>query len=321
MINVGSSQDAADTVAISPDGGTLFTANGDGAGPHRVTIVNMATGLAGKSITVGGPPLKLTVTPDGRTLYALIMSMTGSRSAQVTPISLGTAQAGKPTRFPDGAIDMVTSPDGTRVYVLAYTGKNAMAVIPVSVASGRQGSRFEVPADSQVLAISPDGRTVYIGTFDPHHHQADEVIAFDTKLAKTRARIAVPAGVSGLAVSQDGQSLYALVHDTYCDDAGCSEGPCSLIAIDTASRTAGDPVALSTGCLQIAATGEGKFVYVLNAHEIITPVEVAAGYVDAPIHAGGPSDTGDYDFAIAPDGHTAYVGDRSQGVAVIPLVP
>jgi serine/threonine protein kinase, bacterial len=316
MINVGSSEDAAGSVAVSPGGKTLFAASGDCCGTDSVTVVNLATGQARKRIAVGRPPVKLTVTPDGKTLFALIA--TGDSTGMVTSVNLKTGRTRDLVRVLHGPLDMAASPDSEFLYVLADTAGKSMAVLPLSVASWHVGRGIPVPAGSQVLAVSPDGRTLYVGAGNPHDRRADEVIAIDARSGKTRALIPVPRNVQGLAVSPDGSRVYVLGSDAYSDEGGCPQGPCDLVTIDAAKGTAVRTLALNSECFKLAAAPDGNFVYVLNADQTITPVETGPGLVGPPIRTGSAAQ-GDEDFALAPDGRTFYVAERARGVAVIPV--
>jgi DNA-binding beta-propeller fold protein YncE len=312
MINVGSSEDAAGSVAVSPGGKTLFAASGDCCGAaDTVTEVDLATGRAGRRIVVGGPVLRLTVTPDGKTLFTLIAKST--TTSAVTPVNLATGRAAKPLRL-HVPLDMVASPDSALLYVLDDTGGKSLAVVPVSVASGRAGRPIPVLAGSQALAISSDGETLYVGAGNPHNRWAGEVIAIDARSGKARAPIPVPRNVWDLATSPGGSRLYVLASNTHCG-AQCTLGPCELVTINTAKATAARPLALNPRCYKLAAAPNGKFAYVLNGDQTITPVETGYGFTGPPIRTGHFGE----DFALTPDGSMIYVAERAQGVAVIPV--
>ncbi len=111
-------RDGADALAVTPDGRTLFVANGgDDTGAmqivgHTVTPVATATGRPGRPIPVGSFPDALAVTPDGRTLFA--SSETGNN---VTPVSLPADMAGRPIRAGPNPQALAVTPDGRTLYV------------------------------------------------------------------------------------------------------------------------------------------------------------------------------------------------------------
>lgn len=308
-----------DAVAMSPDGRTLYAADGGSYDSGGVTPVNLLTGRAGNRIEVGAPVWQLALAPDGRTLYALA-STPGDGPGnpdQLTPIDLTTGRAEDPVRFPYGAVAVVASPDGKDAYVLADTGERSMAVIAVSTATGREGRAFPVPVDSLALAISPDDKTLYIGAQDPGDYRAGEVIPFDTGSGAAGVPVRLSAMVTGLAFSPDGRTLYATGDDS--DDGGncTSSWPCSLSAIDVATGMAGQSVGLGSEPLALAVAPDGRVVYVLGADETITPVNAKTGEPGRVIRTGDAGNPDDAGLVIAPDGRAIYVADQDQDVAVI----
>jgi hypothetical protein len=77
--SIGVGTEGADALAVSPDGRTLYAANWDESGDSGgITVVDLATGRAGKRIDVGGPAVEFTMMPGGRALYALVEFGDGS---------------------------------------------------------------------------------------------------------------------------------------------------------------------------------------------------------------------------------------------------
>jgi DNA-binding beta-propeller fold protein YncE len=173
-------RDGADALAVTPDGRTLFVANGgDDTGAmqiigHTVTPVVTATGRPGRPVPVGSFPDALAVTPDGRTLFAA--SQTGNT---VTPVSLPAGRAGSPIRAGPNPQALVVTPDGRTLYVASRAG----TVTPVDIATGKIGRPISVPEPS-ALAVTPDGRTLFAIT-----------------RASTVTPIAIPAGQPGKPVT------------------------------------------------------------------------------------------------------------------------
>jgi DNA-binding beta-propeller fold protein YncE len=77
-----------------------------------VTAVSLATGVAGKQITVGEGPDSIAITPDGSTAY--IVDYTGNT---VTPISVAIDLPGKPITAVKNPIAIAISPEGSTAYV------------------------------------------------------------------------------------------------------------------------------------------------------------------------------------------------------------
>lgn len=66
---------------------TVYVPN---AGSGTVTPIRAATNAAGPAILIGGNPLALAITPNGKTAYVV-----NGRSDTVTPISIAAGKAGK----------------------------------------------------------------------------------------------------------------------------------------------------------------------------------------------------------------------------------
>jgi len=67
---------------------TVYVAN-DGSG--TVTPIRAATNTAGPAIKVGGHPLAIAITPNGKTAYV-------TSDTTVTPVNTATGAVGKPSR-------------------------------------------------------------------------------------------------------------------------------------------------------------------------------------------------------------------------------
>jgi DNA-binding beta-propeller fold protein YncE len=94
-------------VAITPDGKTAYVLNPSADFDHNslVTPVDLATGTAGKPITVTGEADSIAVSPDGQTVYA-----GGYHPGQLTPISTSTNQAGPIIQTGTNSTDVATGP-------------------------------------------------------------------------------------------------------------------------------------------------------------------------------------------------------------------
>ena len=300
--------DGFSAVAVSPDGRTLYAANGGpvrGIG-HTVTPVDIATGKPGKPIAVGTGPQDLAVTPDGRMLYVLLSN------GRITPVDLATGTARTPIHVTSGASLMAVSPDSRTLYIA--TGNNQ--IVAVDTATGRRDSTIPlgVPASWDVgpnaMTVTPDGTTLYVADSD------DTVIP--VSLATGTPGNPVTIGnpdltmPMALAVTPDGKTVYAAVNGDY--DFG--SGPNTLVAISTATGTVSKTITYGQGPIALTVASDGRTLYVLNGNygdfvtdeSTVTPVSTADGRPRKPIRTAGLfGDASAFSFAITPDSRTAYV--------------
>jgi DNA-binding beta-propeller fold protein YncE len=317
--SIGVGTEGADALAVSPDGRTLYAANWDEEGDSGgITVVNLATGRAGKRIDIGGPATELTMMPGGRVLYALVAF--GDDSDRLVRVGLTTLRPEGQIAFRYGGEAMVAGPTGSLLYVLAETSRDSMAVIPVDAGSGHEEKGIPVPADSQAMVISPDGRTLFIGTGNANRKDPGEIIPVDARSGKTGDPVRFPHAVIGLAISPGEHRLFGLASDYQCGDGGACGGRCDLVGIDMTTGAALRPVRLDSGCDQVEVAPNQRRLLVLSSDNSLTGVNNMTGQVEKTIRtAGFIASEGACDFLTAPNGRTAYVADQFQGVVVIPV--
>jgi len=317
--SIGVGTEGADALAVSPDGRTLYAANWDEGGDSGgITVVNLATGRAGKRIGIGGPAVRLAMMPGGRALYALVEF--GDDSDRLVRVGLATLQAKGQIAFRYGAEDMVAAPAESLLYVLAETSRNSLAVIPVDADSGHEEKAIPVPADSQAMAISPDGRMLYIGTGTANGKGPGKIIPVDARSGKAGNPVRFTHAVTALALDPSGSRLFGLASGYQCGDGGRCGEKCDLVGLDVTTGEALRSVSLDSGCDQIEVASDQRRLFVLSTDNSLTVVNSMTSQVDKTIRtAGFIAGEGDSDFLIAPDGRTVYVADQYRGVVVIPV--
>src|SRR5215470_3724231 len=202
-------RDGADALAVTPDGRTLFVANGgEDTGAmqivgHTVTPVATATGRPGRPIPVGSFPDALAVTPNGRTLFAA--SETGNT---VTPVNLPADRAGRPIQAGPNPQALVVTPDGRTLFVAdaGYLGMPG-GVTPIDIATCRPRRLIPAADSATALAMTPDGRTLYVAS------RAGTVTPVDVATGKIGRPISVPEP-SALAVTPDGRTRFAITRSS-----------------------------------------------------------------------------------------------------------
>ncbi|HEY2443473.1 MAG TPA: PQQ-binding-like beta-propeller repeat protein [Streptosporangiaceae bacterium] len=178
----------ADSVAVSPDGSTVFvtgiSANtADTVSAYATLAYSAATGARLWTALYQGPGMRntaiaLAVSPDGSTVFVTGTSATGHTDAYATvAYDAATGAARWTARYHPGpggslATAVAVSPDGTQVFVTGYSfqtaGPSDYATVDYDAATGAQqwarryhGSGNGGSAGTSV-AVSPDGGTVYV---------------------------------------------------------------------------------------------------------------------------------------------------------------
>lgn len=195
---VGTFEDTANDVAVSPDGTKVFvTGQSYGGGTPDGSLMDYATvaydAETGQQLWVkryNGRPKKddfayaLAVSPDSGTVY-----VTGKAGEDTWSGPLGDAvtiaydaTTGRPAWLQryhsqsgrsDGAVAIAASPDGSRVYAVGKTGlyNGDYLIIAYAPPTGRQvwvrrlhgtGRMGQGPDSGQDVALSPDGSTLFV---------------------------------------------------------------------------------------------------------------------------------------------------------------
>jgi DNA-binding beta-propeller fold protein YncE len=210
----------ADTIALSPDGQTLYVSDDRNA----IVPVATATGQAGRPIPLppdadpDAAPNYLAVAPDGGIIY---VGFNGQSDAGVAGIDVATGTALSWTyHADDGLGGLLLAPNGRTLYLSLLGGScdeylvsGTCSLVAVNAATGRQvGEPLPLSDDPTGMAATPDGRNLII--------IGDESVT-ETRLASdgTPSRpVALPGSewghpTSGCAMSPDGSILYVSVAD------------------------------------------------------------------------------------------------------------
>ncbi|WP_319436179.1 YncE family protein [Mycobacterium sp. RTGN5] len=136
-------------VAVSPNGNTVYVANGGGT----VSVINTATNTVTTSIPVVDGANGVAVSPNGNTVYVA----NGGNAVSVINTATNTVTANIPVGVKPEWI--AVSPDGTHVYV-ANSGSNTVSVI--DTATNTVTANIPVGVKPEGIAVSPDGTHVYV---------------------------------------------------------------------------------------------------------------------------------------------------------------
>jgi YVTN family beta-propeller protein len=285
------------SVAISPDGGHVYTANAD---DDTVSVIDTATNTVVATIEVGDRPHGIAVRPDGAVAYVTnyddwTVSVIDTATNTVTDtISVGTG-AGK------GADDVVFSPDGSKAYV---GSSNILSVI--DTATNTVTSSVTLNFGPYGIAVSPNGNKVYVASWTGDYVKA---ITFDDDDVPTSiVTIDVGNSPTGVTLSPNGTRLYV---------ANADGNTVSVISTSTNNVVKTIPVGNTpTG---IAFTPDGSLALVTNQFSgSVKVIDTGTMTVIRTYNIGDVTNA----IVISPDGKRAYVTGRENGtVRVMNLEP
>ncbi|MEV5708018.1 YncE family protein [Actinoallomurus sp. NPDC052274] len=233
--------DAAQGVAVTPDGAKLYVAD---TGQFDVLVVDPATG-AGRRLRVGPFPRSVAISPDGTKVYAAVTGGDTGKggSDTVAVINARSDTVARSVRVGTAPRQVVFAADGARAYVTYDSG--------VAVLDARKDRVVRVirdPAGPQGVAVDPAGRTLYVT--EP---RANTVAVLDAASGRVRGRIAVGDQPWGVAVTPNGAKAY--VSRMNAD---------AVAVIDTATRRIRRTVTAGRNPGTVAITPDGTEAWVGN---------------------------------------------------------
>jgi DNA-binding beta-propeller fold protein YncE len=179
---------------ISADDRFLFVSN---ERSNTITTIDLVKSLANGfkpdsivgQIPTGTQPVGLTLSPDQKFLYGVVEI---AKDAAGGPTCAEAGRGGQTTSIPEGLLTVID----------AAKAKTAPATAVIA----------ELPAGCRPVrvVVSKDGARVYVAA-----RGSNEIVAFDTALARTKARTArlgsikLPSSAIGLALTADGFTLIA----------------------------------------------------------------------------------------------------------------
>lgn len=298
---------AANGVAFSPDGGTVYISSRDAG---TVTSFRTSDDHQLTVYTVGGRPQRIAVSPDGTTLYA------ANEDQGVDVLNLGSGTSTTVANVTT-AYGLALTPNGTQLWA-TVPGAGTLVIIDRATlqisktvnlgVSGTDSSGATVVVPRNV-AFSADGTQGVVSDGN------GSVIFLDATGAITRT-LALGGEPYGVAVSSTGQLMVArvladLVSPMQLSDAGFGAG---------ISVQSGQPVITCTtssspmGPVHVAFNPAGTRAYVTdqfgNAVSVLDP---ASHSVVATINLGD----GGFNLGVAPDGGRVVATTAGGGVFVI----
>jgi hypothetical protein len=194
---------AATTLVQSYTGILVLGSSTPSAGSLEVR--NGTTGAIQKTIAVSGPVIRMALSPDGATLFALDGTAT-VRAVEVVNLTTGKTTASIPVDPTTVAIE--PTPGGPELWLLGQDG----TLVERSISTPQVLTQFGTGAQARALAISPDGSRIYVlravlvpGTAPG---VAPNVAVVDVATEKVTKALPAPANALDIAISQDGRTLY-----------------------------------------------------------------------------------------------------------------
>jgi len=264
---------------------------------NSVSVIDTGTGQVVQTVPVSAGPHGMSATPDGRTVY-----VSGDGSSEVSVIDAATDRVTRKIEVGKTPHGLAMTPDGKLLLVGVY-GEDRVALIDTST----QAIVATVPVPKpHTIAIRPDGKVAYIASQEPGKF-ALVVVDVATRsavrtlpLEKTprdlefgydsRALYFTMAGVNSIAVLDPVSDKIVAQIPTGASphlanffrgaSAGTAvvQGPGELQLFDPATNMPLKAIAVGKQPHWMAATSDGKRIYVTNeGSNDVTVVDLAAG--------------------------------------------
>jgi hypothetical protein len=172
--------------------GALATTSGL-SGPPVMECVDLATGRAGKPVTMPSRTFDVALAPDGRTAYAASGNL-------LVPIDLVTGKPGRPIPVPMLGIGAIAiTADGRTAYVgnVKPVQPHSGVVVPVDLVTGAAQTAISVPSypfSITDIVLARDGRTAYAAA-------NSSVIPIDLSTRTAAKPIPMPDGVQAVVLA------------------------------------------------------------------------------------------------------------------------
>jgi DNA-binding beta-propeller fold protein YncE len=255
------------------------------------------------TVAVGGSPLMIAITPDGKSAY--VANTSGSVSQyDVGADGLLSAKTPSTVATMSSADAVAVSPDGKSVYVPDLG--NAIFQYDVD-AAGRLSpkSPASVPSsEPDSVAVSPDGKSLYVTNLGLHTVSQFDVGPGGTLTPKSAPTVQSDPFPVAVAITPDGKNVYVANNNGVGTVSQYDVG-----AGEELSPKTKPTVLAGANPMGIAVSPDGKSVYVANAGDnSISQFDVGPGGAlsaktpPSRTEGGQPSNP-----VVSPDGKSVYV--------------
>jgi DNA-binding beta-propeller fold protein YncE len=258
------SDGGASSVAVSPDGQSVYVTN-----PSSVSQYDVGPGgaLTPKSpATVGGGGLALAVSPDGQSVYVTnfddgVLQYDVGPGGELTPKSPPSVAAGDDPR------GVAVSPDGSSVYVTNIGGQSISQydVGPGGALQPKSPATVFSSSGPWGVAVSPNGQSVYVAHCGTVGVSQYDVGPGGELTPKSPATVAADDCPRQLAVSPDSQSVYVTNFNDGSADVGENVSQYDVGPGGELTPKSPPSVAAGNGPFGVAVSPDGRSVYIANS--------------------------------------------------------
>jgi YVTN family beta-propeller protein len=254
-------------------------------GSSSVSVIDMSSNTVAATVSVGGNPYGIAITPDGSRLYVANQS---SNSVSVIDTASNTVVATVAVEsMPTG---VAVAPDGSNVYVTNY-GAFSSSVSVISTASNMVVATVSVGNNPSAVVVTPDGTRAYVV-----NSSGASVSVINTATDAVDTTVSIAGQPYWIALTPDGSHAYV---------TNRSLG--SVSVIDTATETVTATINVGSVSYGVAVTPGGTQAWVTNLFSnSVSVVDTATNTVASTISSVSEP----YGIAFSPDGTLAYVTDR-----------
>lgn len=269
------------SIAVSPNGQFIYTANNDSSNTIGEYTVDAATGALTSIGTIanGDTPYSVVVDPSNRFVYAVAIDTNGVYAYTIDAKTGGLALIkGSPFGAADAVAPDRVAVDPTGRFLMVgeacCAGNAGISVFNINTASGKltvvKGSPFLPPvSDSEPssVVVDPTGRFIYSANGGSFGDTGVVVYSLNATTGKlTLVGTIVPGGLAPWGITTDvtGSDVYLTSNDSsiygYAIDNSTGE----------LTNISGSPFLVPSGASRgIAVDPSGKFLYLANAEQVI----------------------------------------------------
>ena len=267
-------------------------------GSNTVSMIETSTDTVVATVSVGGGPLGIGVSPDGNRAYVAnaydnsVSVIDGLSQSVIATVPVGLEPLG-----------VAVSPDGTKVYVASTGGGISPGVSVIDAATNVVIAEIPLSDAPASAAVTANGESLYVGTI------GGGVFVIDTATKQVIRTIPLPlgSGVDSIALAPNLPFGYVV------------NAPSGVIAVlNLRANKANRSVATGGGNVQaIALSPDGKRVYATDSNlaQVVVFDSASERHIQRIALPAGSNPIG---ISLTPDGRKAYVaGNSSSSVFVI----